>query len=82
MVWINSQKNVASEKVIHPILIIDDEADHASVDTGEQIHHADGSLDEDYQPKAINSGIRKILNSFSNCLSFSCKSEISFLLLL
>jgi hypothetical protein len=48
-----------------PLLIIDDEADHASVDTGEQIHHSDGSIDDDYQPKAINAGIRRILNSFS-----------------
>lgn len=48
-----------------PLMIIDDEADHASVDTGEQVHYSDGTLDEDYQPKAINAGIRKILNSFS-----------------
>lgn len=48
-----------------PLLIIDDEADHASVDTGEQVHYSDGTLDEDYQPKKINSGIRRILNSFS-----------------
>jgi hypothetical protein len=48
-----------------PLLIIDDEADHASVDTGEQIHYSDGTLDEDYQPKKINAGIRRILNSFS-----------------
>ena len=48
-----------------PLLIIDDEADHASVDTGEQIHYSDGTFDEDYQPKKINAGIRRILNSFS-----------------
>jgi hypothetical protein len=48
-----------------PLLIIDDEADHASVDTGEQVHFADGTLDEDYQPKKINAGIRRILNSFA-----------------
>jgi hypothetical protein len=54
-VWINSQKNVASEKVIHPILIIDDEADNASVNTG----------NAGAEPKAINHGIRKILDSCS-----------------
>jgi hypothetical protein len=47
-----------------PLLLIDDEADHASVDTGEQLHDADGA-EEEYQPKAINSRIRKILHSFS-----------------
>jgi hypothetical protein len=48
-----------------PLLIIDDEADHASVDTGEQLHYTDGTVEKEYQPKAINSGIRRILNSFS-----------------
>jgi hypothetical protein len=52
-VWINSQKNVAGEKVIHPILIIDDEADNASVNTG----------NAGAEPKAINHGIRRILDS-------------------
>ncbi|MBS0176888.1 MAG: Z1 domain-containing protein [Nitrospira sp.] len=47
-----------------PLLIIDDEADHASVDTGEQAFNADGTPDEEHQPKAINSRIRKILHSF------------------
>jgi hypothetical protein len=48
-----------------PLLVIDDEADHASVDTGEQVFDADGNPDENHQPKAINSLIRQILNSFS-----------------
>jgi len=48
-----------------PLLLIDDEADHASVDTGDQIVNPDGTVDDDYQPKAINSRIRKILHSFS-----------------
>lgn len=48
-----------------PLLLIDDEADHASVDTGEQLFNPDGTPDEEHQPKAINSRIRKILNSFS-----------------
>ncbi|WP_418319040.1 Z1 domain-containing protein [Piscinibacter sakaiensis] len=48
-----------------PLLLIDDEADHASVDTGEQYIGPDGKPDEDHEPKAINSRIRKILNSFA-----------------
>lgn len=48
-----------------PLLLIDDEADHASVDTGEQLFNPDGTPDEEHQPKAINSRIRKILHSFA-----------------
>lgn len=48
-----------------PLLLIDDEADHASVDTGEQHIGIDGKPDEDHEPKAINSRIRKILNTFA-----------------
>lgn len=48
-----------------PLLLIDDEADQASIDTGEQHIGADGKPDEDHEPKAINSRIRKILNVFA-----------------
>lgn len=48
-----------------PLLLIDDESDHASVDTGEQLFNTDGLPDDDHQPKAINSRIRKILHSFA-----------------
>lgn len=48
-----------------PLLVIDDEADHASVDTGEQLFNSDGTPDDEHQPKTINSLIRKILNSFA-----------------
>ena len=48
-----------------PLLVIDDEADHASVDTGEQLFNPDGSPDDEHQPKTINSLIRKILHSFA-----------------
>lgn len=47
-----------------PLLVIDDEADHASVDTGEQIFDEAGRPDEEYDPKAINSLIRQIMHSF------------------
>jgi len=48
-----------------PLLIIDDEADHASVDTGEQIFDTDGNPDEEHQPTAINRLTRSILHSFA-----------------
>lgn len=48
-----------------PLLLIDDEGDHASVDTGEQLFNPDGTPDDEHEPKAINRLIRKILHSFS-----------------
>lgn len=48
-----------------PLLMIDDEADNASVDTGEQLTKDDGTLDEEHQPKTINSLIRQILHAFT-----------------
>jgi len=48
-----------------PLLMIDDEADNASVDTGEQMFKEDGSPDEAHQPKTINSLIRQVLHAFS-----------------
>ncbi|MDF2400128.1 Z1 domain-containing protein [Aeromonas sp. 5HA1] len=48
-----------------PLLMIDDEADNASVDTGEQIFKDDGLPDEEHQPKTINSLIRQILHTFT-----------------
>lgn len=48
-----------------PLLIIDDEADNASVDTGETVVDAEGNPDPEHQPTTINKLIRRILNSFS-----------------
>jgi len=48
-----------------PLLVIDDEADHASVDTGEQVFDSDGKPDEEHQPTAINRLVRRILHSFA-----------------
>jgi len=48
-----------------PLLVIDDEADHASVDTGEQIFDTEGKPDEEHEPTAINRRIRLILHSFA-----------------
>jgi hypothetical protein len=45
-------------------LIIDDEADQASVDTKDQPLLEDGTFDEDYEPKRVNGEIRKLLMKF------------------
>ncbi|MGF7054772.1 hypothetical protein GGC47_003976 [Bosea sp. OAE752] len=47
-----------------PALIIDDEADQASVDTKEQALLLDGTFDEEYEPKRVNGEIRKLLLKF------------------
>ena len=47
-----------------PLLVIDDEADQASPDTGDQDREADGTFDADYDPKRINGEIRKLLQAF------------------
>jgi hypothetical protein len=46
-----------------PLLVIDDEADQASVDTKDQINDA-GRIDPDHDPTRINREIRRLLNSF------------------
>lgn len=48
-----------------PLLMIDDEADNASVDTGEQLFNEDETPDEEHSPKTINRLIRRLLHSFS-----------------
>ena len=46
-----------------PILVIDDEVDNGSVDTGEQYWDPDtGEPNEEYNPKTINRLIRQLLN--------------------
>ena len=48
-----------------PLLLIDDEADHASVDTKEIPFDENGKPDEEHEPTAINRLVRRILHSFS-----------------
>jgi hypothetical protein len=48
-----------------PLLVIDDEADHASVDTGEQLFGDDGKPDLEHQPTTINRLVRRLLVSFT-----------------
>lgn len=71
LTWIENHVADAQEKgsgrpVVDrlPLLVIDDEADHASVDTGEQVYDENGQPDEDHSPSAINRGIRRILHAF------------------
>jgi hypothetical protein len=47
------------------LLIIDDEADNASVDTGEEVVDENGNPDDEHQPTTINKLIRRILHSFT-----------------
>lgn len=61
-----TERSTGRKIVTHlPLLVIDDEADQASVDTGLQAFDPEGIPDEEHNPTAINSRIRKILNSFS-----------------
>ncbi|WP_460152018.1 Z1 domain-containing protein [Pseudomonas sp. S2_B07] len=48
-----------------PLLVIDDESDHGSVDTGEDIVDEFGAPDLEHKPKTINRLIRSILHHFS-----------------
>lgn len=48
-----------------PLLVIDDEADNASIDTGEQEFDENGVPDPEHEPKAINSLVRQILATFA-----------------
>ena len=47
-----------------PVLVIDDEADNASVDTRDQGYDEHGDPDPDHDPTRINRLIRRILHSF------------------
>lgn len=48
-----------------PLIIIDDESDHGSVDTGENVVDDDGKPDLEHDPKTINRLIRSVLHHFS-----------------
>lgn len=64
----NTHEAASGRKIVThlPLLLIDDEADHASVDTGERVLTSDGRPDLEHEPTAINSRIRKILHTFSH----------------
>ena len=72
LLWIrnrvaNETDPVTGRKLVTnlPLLIIDDEADHGSVDTGENVVDENGVVDEEHLPTTINRLIRSILHHFS-----------------
>jgi hypothetical protein len=59
------RKRVPAE---YPVLVIDDEADQASLNT-KDCYNADGTLKSDFDPTKINGCIRRLLNLFE-CNSY------------
>ena len=62
--WVEGVANGRPALTDVPLLIIDDEADHASVDTGSQAFDENGRPDPDHDPKEINRLIRRLLMWF------------------
>jgi hypothetical protein len=58
---------ITGQKIVTnlPLLMIDDESDHGSVDTGEDVVDEFGNPDLEHEPKTINRLIRSILHHFS-----------------
>lgn len=48
----------------YPLLVIDDEVDNGSVDTGEQFYDENGDPNPEYNPTTINRLIRQLLHIF------------------
>jgi hypothetical protein len=63
--WVRELLAAKGDTETRPLLVIDDEADQASVDTGEQEFDEDDVPDSDYEPKKINGQIRLLLAAFS-----------------
>lgn len=63
--WVNEVLAHRGDTDTRPLLVIDDEADQASVDTGQQDFEDDETPDPDYEPKRINGQIRRLLEAFS-----------------
>ena len=63
----NSQDKETGRRIVTnlPLLLIDDEADHASVDTREILVDENGRPDDEHEPTAINRLVRRILHVFS-----------------
>ncbi len=62
--WVSEVVERRGDTHTAPLLLIDDEADQASVDTGAQGQISDDEFDPDYDPKTINGEIRKLLTAF------------------
>ena len=63
--WVREVLAQRGDTETRPLLVIDDEADQASVDTGEQEFDDDDVPDSDYEPKRINGQIRQLLAAFT-----------------
>lgn len=63
----NAQDPLTGRRIVTnlPLLLIDDEADNASVDTGEQLFDEYGNPDLDHEPRTINRLVRRIVHSFT-----------------
>lgn len=63
----NSRDDKTGRKIVDhlPLLVIDDEADNASVDTKEQVFDGNNMPDPDHEPTAINRLIRQLLHTFN-----------------
>lgn len=62
--WVSEVVERRGDTHTAPLLVIDDEADQASVDTGDQLQFSEDEFDPDYDPKTINGEIRKLLTAF------------------
>lgn len=62
--WVSEVLARLGDTEARPLLVIDDEADQASVDTGLQDYDDDETPDPDYEPKRINGQIRRLLAAF------------------
>jgi hypothetical protein len=63
--WVREILAPRGDAQTRPLLVIDDEADQASVDTGQQEFDEDDIPDSDYEPKRINGQIRQLLSAFA-----------------
>lgn len=63
--WVQEVLAPRGDTDTRPLLVIDDEADQASVDTGQQEFDEDEIPDPDYEPKRINGQIRRLIDAFS-----------------
>lgn len=64
--WAARSKDATGRSIIRtvPLLVIDDEADHASVDTKHQSFDENDTPDPDHDPTVINRRIRRLLHCF------------------
>ncbi len=63
--WVQERLAQKGDTETRPLIVIDDEADQASVDTGDQTFGDDEAPDQDYEPTRINGQIRRLLMAFS-----------------